>query len=364
MFGVACQKDYYLGDLEAANRRISMLEADKSSLENRIADITSVNSDLESQLRVVMQQYEDGLMSLEEANELIDQLELELANQIGVQDGIYQVNSGLSGSWSWYIEIANEEYIRRGYSNPHDSIPFFRWTGATNASNVNISIIGIDMLNVSYTASAGHEYEREDVLEVELVDEIPLDYSPQEWLDILIENEAGIYSDPVYRNIVPWDVRTYWDAFIADGERHGVDMSDFNYNNLTFRVQETHSGAIATGGGSCDRSAHRVTVNPVTWELMAKHNPWDPGALRIMYHEFGHALFQMHHLCQEGHIMTGRHQNPKVIFSEDECESEYIRLRWDTGEWDRAVDDLFGFVWYDTWCDDHTGKVTTKIWED
>lgn len=73
-----------------------------------------------------------------------------------------------------------------------------------------------------------------------------------------------------------------------------------------------------------------------------------PPSFGVMWHEFGHDILNLEHLCLGGHIMSGRHQNPQVLNSQSECNSEYIthrNMKWDhpnpKNNLERAVDDLF-----------------------
>ena len=67
-----------------------------------------------------------------------------------------------------------------------------------------------------------------------------------------------------------------------------------------------------------------------------------------MWHEFGHDILNLEHVCLGDHIMSGRHQDPQIVYSNDDCNEPYIAIGgMDWGNLDpkknfqRAARDMF-----------------------
>ena len=84
-----------------------------------------------------------------------------------------------------------------------------------------------------------------------------------------------------------------------------------------------------------------------------------------MWHEFGHDILKLDHVCLGGHIMSGRHQNPKIVYDQSDCDEEYFtayNMRWNDNDtrinFERAVDNMFsGYEQIKINCSSNKGKV-------
>ena len=164
----------------------------------------------------------------------------------------------------------------------------------------------------------------------------------------------GFYADEIYNQIDISDPTTYLTAFILDAERHNIDLNYIDTDNFHFElVDEDNSdlkGFRAVAMRSCIDNEILVKYSRSGWEEDIA-NPYKksfPPSFGVMWHEFGHDILNLEHLCLGGHIMSGRHQNPQILNSQSECNSEYITLwnmKWDhpnpKNNLERAVDDLF-----------------------
>ena len=99
----ACQKDYYLEDLNDAQAQIERLEADKQRLQASVNELTSdLNSatanvsGLQTELAAVMADYEAGVISLEEANALIQDLQDRLDAILALYDSLSSLHNEAS----------------------------------------------------------------------------------------------------------------------------------------------------------------------------------------------------------------------------------------------------------------------------
>ena len=195
-------------------------------------------------------------------------------------------------------------------------------------------------------------------------------YSKHELIQLYRSRGIGFYSDPIYTNIDQFDANSFFNAFKADARRHGVVL-DNDVSDFSFRLGR----GPAYGIGNCSNGSTIIGgVSEGYWNWQVIHDNFSH-KLFLMWHEFGHALLNQAHLCQRGHIMTGRHQRPKTVFSDDECLPNGVdgRGHWHGGQlswngnnwisddlrsefsWERAVDDLFGGVWQYNYCTQSKG---------
>ena len=98
---------------------------------------------------------------------------------------------------------------------------------------------------------------------------------------------------------------------------------------------------------NCDPNKIGIGLRRTDWnqKIISDFNEF---RISLMWHEFGHAILGLRHLCQGGHIMSRRHQNPKVVENLSECDGEYIStydLVFDHKDphknFQRAVKDMF-----------------------
>jgi uncharacterized repeat protein (TIGR02543 family) len=133
-------------------------------------------------------------------------------------------------------------------------------------------------------------------------------------------------------------------VFIADAKRHGVDLSHVNLETIEIEIRE--NGLIAYSAASCDPNNVRIGIRKDLWELQKDmfNTEWKfRWLVGIIYHELGHDLLKLRHLCAGGHIMTGNHQSPQ-----GECngrEENLYNLKYNNEDlvinWQRALEDMF-----------------------
>ena len=100
----SCQKDYYLDDLNKAEATIDRLRQDSTNLNQRIGELQAQNSSLTSDLRNaqqvermledVQQDYDAALISLEEAESILDEIQTQLDHIYFTVDNWLQDASG------------------------------------------------------------------------------------------------------------------------------------------------------------------------------------------------------------------------------------------------------------------------------
>lgn len=167
--------------------------------------------------------------------------------------------------------------------------------------------------------------------------------------EIVVENIYW-YQDEVYSQIkdnftqVGDPVETYKSflrAFIKDAERHGVDLSYVDVENST--IEFTSNGTIASKGFEDPTKAHLIWDED-SWNDRKLQRIGEPYKLFVMWHELGHDLLGLDHLCRSGQIMTGRH-TPCRGEAEGPDEINVWGLEYSTSEdvrdFKRAVDDMF-----------------------
>ena len=174
----------------------------------------------------------------------------------------------------------------------------------------------------------------------------------------------GFYADPVYSQIDFTDPSSYLDAFLLDAQRHGIDVSHVDVNNYIFELVESDDddllGFRAVARRTCDDDNISIKYTDTAWEedISDIYSHSFPKAFGVMWHEFGHDILNLKHLCLGGHIMSGRHQDPRILNDQSECDSEYITMwsmKWNHPDpnynMERAVDDLFNSDYHIIDCD-------------
>ena len=163
----------------------------------------------------------------------------------------------------------------------------------------------------------------------------------------------GFYADSVYSQLDINDPASYLSVFIQDASRYGVDLSSIDPNNYTFNIipdSQWTAQAVAYASRVCDDNQIEISYKQSAWN---EHRVTDfsvdiPLSMKVMWHEFGHDILNLQHVCLGDHIMSGRHQNPQIIFNANDCNTEYITLYgmgWDNLDpkrnFQRAVQDMF-----------------------
>ena len=136
-------------------------------------------------------------------------------------------------------------------------------------------------------------------------------------------SDMGFWADEIYSSI-DWDLENNFssivEAFVKDGERHGVDLSHVLENELKFTLKEDlPGGKKAYGAGMCWK--HRVNILYKSSNYFAeienlkkgtygysngiRYDGDVPTIFKTMWHEFGHDILNLKHNCGDGFIMNG-----------------------------------------------------------
>ena len=254
-----------------------------------------------------------------------------------------------------FVETVGDTFTRTGKSQAlyGYSIPKLNW------SDVDFNVISVYRGPITLGYSWAPEVHQEAVQIVfegggwkygrfrgRKTETIPSEQStPDEYLEALRNKGVGFYSDSIYAAIDPHDAKSYYDAFILDAERHGLDMEHYKkdgYFQFSFSTQ-TNTASAALG---CSQTVARVRWNETQWNKYAIGDVYN---LRIsrMWHELGHAVFGAYHLCKSFELMTSP-QYPEYVYSPDECNQGYITHHYATWghanpdyNWQRMRDDFF-----------------------
>ncbi len=107
----------------------------------------------------------------------------------------------------------------------------------------------------------------------------------------------GFWSDPVYSQIDPLVPETYVLAFLADAERHGLDLSFVDVNQILIEFRE--EGTAGASHLSCfdDERVH-LSYTTAFWKSTSYFDIQNE-RLTVMYHELGHDILN------SGHPTTG-----------------------------------------------------------
>ena len=152
-------------------------------------------------------------------------------------------------------------------------------------------------------------------------------------------SDMGFWADEIYSSI-DWDLennfRSIVEAFVKDGERHGVDLSHVLENELKFTLKEDLPGAKAYGAGMCWK--HKVNIKYRSSNYFAeienlkkgtygysngiRYDGEVPIIFKTMWHEFGHDILNLKHNCGDGFIMNGL----------DACEAGIVKS-WGHHSW-------------------------------
>ena len=167
-------------------------------------------------------------------------------------------------------------------------------------------------------------------------------------------SNEGFYSDPVYSKIKRNDFRTYIEAFIEDGKRHGIDLSHIDVDDYTLRLLDVNELGNSSGRsfGSCSPRID-IGLHDSQWKSLVNFPYRIRPFMTIIWHELGHDILDLDHTCDSNQIMAG-----SLIYTED-SEDEYYATCNDDGSglainrlfyynrpnheknWQRAVKDMF-----------------------
>jgi hypothetical protein len=116
------------------------------------------------------------------------------------------------------------------------------------------------------------------------------------------------------------------EAFKKDAARHGVDLSHISREDMEVTWEpDSYTESRGYAFKVCDPNKLGIGLRQTDWNegIVADLTEF---RISLMWCEFGHAILSLQHLCQGGHIVSGRPQNPQVIENDSECESEYITI--------------------------------------
>ena len=88
----------------------------------------------------------------------------------------------------------------------------------------------------------------------------------------------------------------YINQFFDDAEERGIVLSEEEKTGtMTFN---SPTGSHANGGSieSC-RIGFNIFINPRYWDIIYNHEILHPFAKRLVYHELGHAVLELSHVC-------------------------------------------------------------------
>ena len=270
-------------------------------------------------------------------------------------DGVNWYEASSHPGFGKFVETVGDEFTRTGKTqSPYGySIPRMIW------SDVDFNVISVyrgsltlgyywnpkvypDAVQIVFEGG-GWKYGRYRGVKTNTPPSEYLD--PDDYLQALREKGVGFYSDSIYAAIDPHNAKSYYDAFILDAERHGLNMDHYKkdgYFQFSFSTQ-TNTASAALG---CSQTVARVRWNEEQWNEYAIGDIYN---LRIsrMWHELGHAVFGAYHLCKSFEIMTSM-QLAEYVYSPDECNQGYITHHYATWghanpnyNWERMRDDFF-----------------------
>ena len=236
-----------------------------------------------------------------------------------------------------------------------NSIPYFQELDLGSTYYEDREVVSLEKLDsdqIEFTVrfiEADDEAFRYARFIIAPADSIPFQNNTNEKLLPLYQQlKSGVFSDPIYGAIDLFDPYSHLEAFKKDAARHGVDLSHISREDMELTWEpDSYTESRGYAFKVCDPNKLGIGLRQTDWDerIVADLNEF---RISLMWHKFGHAILGLQHLCQGGHIMSGRHQNPQVIENDSECESEYITvggLGFDHPDpyrnFQRAVKDMF-----------------------
>lgn len=156
-------------------------------------------------------------------------------------------------------------------------------------------------------------------------------------------SNTGFLKDEIYSKLDAWDYKSLLDGFIADAERHGVDLSYVDKQNSNLVLQNSGPAAAwVTGETGCDLNRSKIYFINEIWDNLGIYDK-NADKLIIMWHELGHDLLNYAHWNGGGQIMTSS-VGPRGSIRLN-CQTGMYDLNMNSNEectsWERAVDDFF-----------------------
>jgi len=207
----------------------------------------------------------------------------------------------------WYVETNQKAIVKTGNTESFESEYFNR---------ENAGLPGNFIESYSHNSNGIYNLIIQRVSNIGIIGNSISTWSPENWLAVpfdydnypkmeTIRSEVGFLSDQNYINRDFSNINSIIKMFFEDIERYG--------GTSTFKAEEVevvwinYGGYGAGGGGSCDIPT--IYLDPFWFEEALKGKFYDKKnhELGVIYHELGHAVFGLDHLCESGHIMTGWH---------------------------------------------------------
>lgn len=172
--------------------------------------------------------------------------------------------------------------------------------------------------------------------------------------------------DEIYSQIDYNNPYSFLEAFIKDAKRFGVDLSNVDVVNAQIII-DYGLGEGAYSVLPCNPNNVKIVYGGNLWDRRNDDMTNKLWAIGIMWHELGHDILGLDHICPGGHIMSGTHTPCQ---GEEETEREF-KVVWDLRynssdpylNFQRAVEDMFLMVnQYKINCSLNSGKGNSIIY--
>jgi hypothetical protein len=270
-------------------------------------------------------------------------------NKYQIEDGNYILVGYISDSGDvyyydspqpWVFEYSSNEAITCGsVYNDLASFPIFKDIGYVPGKpddNLSDELVSRNTVHRSYLNGGVYTSWLLEKIEES---EIPYKRTHEEIMDLV--QGKGFWSDPIYSQIDPLQPETYVIAFLADAERHGLDLSFVDINKIIVRFRE--EGFAGLSHLSCiDDDRVEISYLTAFWNSASYYDIQNE-RLTVMYHELGHDILNSFH------PPTG---DMKQFMNQ--ALGETGPIVWDDSDpmfsFRRMVDDMFSGVGIDYWC--------------
>lgn len=269
-------------------------------------------------------------------------------NKFDIENGYYirigfiteQGDIYYDNTYPFVFEYLNNEYINCGtvYTDVA-SFPIFKDIGYVPGQPdeaLSDELIARNTVHRSYLS--GGVYNSWLLKKIE-ESQIPYKRTHEEIMALVADK--GFWSDPIYSQIDPLQPETYVIAFIADAERHGLDLSFVDVNQILVEFREEGFAGLSHLHCFDDERVH-ISYNSAFWNS-ASYFDIQNERLTVMYHELGHDILN------SGHPATG---NMKQFMNQ--ALGDAGPIVWDDADpmfsFRRMVDDMFSGVGLDYPC--------------
>ena len=358
---ISCTKEVeVLNPINAENvKKIAELQSQLSSLTSSLSGLQSQNQNLTNERNNLVEQLsslQSQLSTLEDTNASLEsqieslnikvlELELAVAINVGVQDGVYTLKE-----WSFkyikdendtipadirfpetttYSIIKDKKQIKRTvdelvdiYDDSSNKLNFKKWVLDYELRNAKVKpdfrdsiyVSNVDEITSEFSYNGG-TFQFEDGLSYDnvIIKHINVwqkhnsfnseeDVPAQGFLEInkfIRENSTvGTFSDSIYKNIDPFDPISLREGFILDAQRNGLDISYLRDEEITLETVDWNYGIAY--GSPCRTGVIKI-YREDSWEPIIK--PLQNRVLSVMFHEMGHAALNLAHNKVDGDIM-------------------------------------------------------------